>query len=48
MRVALMQEHRFAQLDRQVELAPESHELRGTWRQIAKIVQAAFTDCHDF
>jgi len=46
MRVALMQEHRFAQLNRQVELAPESYELRGTRRQVAKIVQSAFTDCH--
>jgi tetratricopeptide (TPR) repeat protein len=48
MGVALMQEHRLAQLNRKVELAPEGYELRRTRRQIAKIVQSALTDCHNF
>ena len=46
--VALMQEHGLAQLNRKVELAPEGYELRRTRRQIAKIVQSALADCHDF
>lgn len=45
MGVALVQEHRLAQLNRQVELASEGDELCRPWRQIAKIVQSALADC---
>ena len=46
-RVALVEEHRLAQLHGEVELSPERCELRRARRKIAKIVQPALADRDD-
>ena len=48
MRIALMQEDRFAHLHREVELVPERRDLGRSRREVAKVVESALADRHDF
>src|SRR5688572_16868397 len=42
--VALVQEHRFADLSRELELRREGASLRVAWRVVAEEIEAAFAD----
>ena len=46
--VALVEEHRLADLRRELELAVERLLLRGSGREVAEIIEPALTDCDHF
>ena len=47
-RVALMQEHRLAQLDGELQLLAKRCQLRLARREIAEVIEPAFADGDDF